>query len=118
MPTDLYSFSLSAPVSQTRQKSTHLDDVQSLVDGGLGIEGETGINLSRHLSWDDLQDLLSEFNQEAIEGCIGLLVDILAVVFAVRNRNVYEPGIFWLLGCGKDEGWVGCSILRLVLANC
>lgn len=100
------------------EMDTHLDDVESLVDGGLGIEGETGIDLSRHLSGDNLEDLLSEFDQEAIEGGVGLLVDGLAVLLAVRNSNVDQRSIFWLLGGGEDEGRVGGSILRLVLANC
>ena len=92
--------------------------MESLVDGGLGIKGEAGVNLSRHLSGDDLQNLLSELDQEAVEGCIGLLVDVLAMILAVGHSNIYEGGVFWLLGSGQDEGWVGRSILRLVLANC
>jgi hypothetical protein len=36
---------------------------------------------------------------------------------AVLNSNVYQLGIFWLLGCREDEGGVGCGILRLVFAD-
>jgi len=39
------------------------------------------------------------------------------VGLAVLNSNVYQLGIFWLLGRGEDEGGVGCGILRLVLAD-
>jgi hypothetical protein len=45
MPTDLYSCLCQLRIS-TYWKLTYLDDVESLVDGGLGIEGEVGINLS------------------------------------------------------------------------
>lgn len=96
----------------------YLDDVQSLVDGTLGIEGESCVDLSGDLARDDVQDLLSEFDQETIECGINLLVDSLAVFLAVRNSNVDQLGIFGLLGCGKDEGRVRGGILGLVFADC
>ena len=36
---------------------------------------------------------------------------------AVLDSNVYQLGIFWLLGCDENEGGVGCGILRLVFAD-
>jgi hypothetical protein len=39
------------------------------------------------------------------------------VGLAVLDSNVYQLGIFWLLGCDENEGGVGCGILRLVFAD-
>jgi hypothetical protein len=39
------------------------------------------------------------------------------VGLAVLNSNVYQFGIFWLLGCGENERGVGGGILGLVFAD-
>jgi len=52
----------------------HLDDVQGLFNRPLGIKREPGIDLSGHLSRDNVQDLLSELDQETVEGGIDLLI--------------------------------------------
>lgn len=59
------------------EKTTHLDNVQGLVNAGLGVERETGIDLGGDLAGNDLQDLLAELNQETVEGSIDLGVDVL-----------------------------------------
>lgn len=100
-----------------KERKTYVNDVKSLVNGTLSIERETGINLSRNLSRDDIQDLLSELDQETIEGGISLLVEVLAVSLAVLDSGVNQLGVFGLLGCGEDEGGVGGGILGLVFAN-
>ena len=53
--------------------------MESLVDRGLGIEGEAGVDLCRDLAGNDLQDLLAELDQETVEGGVDLLVKILAL---------------------------------------
>lgn len=52
-----------------------VDDVQGLVDGGLGVEGEAGVDLGGDLAGDDLQDLLAELDEEVIQGGVDLFVE-------------------------------------------
>lgn len=96
---------------------TYLDDVKGLVDGSLGVERQLGVDLSRDLAGDDLQDLLAELNQETVQGGVDLVGDGLAVLLAVGNSSIDESGILGLLGCGQDQGGVGGGILGLVLAD-
>lgn len=58
---------------------TYLDDVKSLVNRGLGVEGETSIDFGGNLSGDNLKDLLAELNEETVNGSIDLLIDSLAL---------------------------------------
>lgn len=67
------------------RRCTNLNDVKSLVDGSLGVEGEPSINFRGDLSGDDLQDLLSELNQQTVEGEVDLLFDVLAL-YSHRHR--------------------------------
>lgn len=102
--------------SQFRE-NTYLDDVKGLVNRSLSIEGETGINLSRHLSWDNLQDLLSELNKETVKSGIDLVVNGAAVLLSVLDGGIDEGSVLLLLGGSEDERWVGGSVLWLVLGN-
>jgi hypothetical protein len=70
---------LSATVSQRGRAATYIDDVESLVDGLFCIEGESCINLSRHLAGNDLEDLAAERNQKSVECSIDFVVYILAL---------------------------------------
>jgi hypothetical protein len=56
-----------------------LDDVKGLVDGSLGVEGPTSIDLSGDLAGDDLEDLLAELNEKVVEGSVDLLIKSLAL---------------------------------------
>lgn len=96
---------------------TNLDDVQGLVNGGLGVEGQPGIDLSGDLAGDDLEDLLAELDKEAVQSSVDLLVDGLALLLTVGNSSVNEGSVLGLLGSGQDQGWVGGGILGLVLAD-
>lgn len=93
--------------------------MQGLVDTGLGVKGETGVDLSGDLAGDNLQDLLAELDQETVEGSIDLGVDVLARLLrlGVCDSLVDELGVLGLLGCGEDEGRVCGGILRLVLGD-
>lgn len=91
--------------------------MQGLVDRGLGVEGQLGVNLSRDLAGDDLQDLTAELDQQTVEGGIDLLVDGAAALLAVRNSGIDEAGVFRLLGRGQDQGGVGGGVLGLVFAD-
>jgi hypothetical protein len=98
---------------------TNLDNVQSLVDTGLGVEREAGIDLGGHLAGDDFEDLLAELNQESVEGGIDLRVDVLVGLLGlcVCDSNVDELGGFNLLGSGEDDSRVCSGVLRLVLGD-
>jgi hypothetical protein len=98
---------------------THLDDAEGLLDTGLSVEGESGVNLGGDLAGNDLEDLLAELDKESIENSIDLVVNVLAisVLLSVGNSVVNELGIVCLLGGCQDQGRVGGSILRLVLVN-
>lgn len=49
--------------------------MESLLDRGLGVERETGIDLSGDLAGDNLENLLAELHQEVVEGGIDLVID-------------------------------------------
>lgn len=96
---------------------TYIDDAQGLVDRGLSVEREAGVDFGRDLAGDDLQDLLAELHQQVVEGGVDLVLDVLAVLLAVLNSGVDELGVLLLLGRGEDQGGVGGGILGLVLGD-
>lgn len=91
--------------------------MQSLVDRGLGVEGEAGIDLGGHLAGDDLEDLLAELDQETVESRVDLFIEGLALGLAVFDGGVDEGRVLGLLGGGQDQGGIGGGILGLVLAD-
>jgi hypothetical protein len=96
---------------------TYLDDVQSLVNRGLGVEGKPGVNLCGNLAGDDLEDLLAELDEETVEGSIDLLLLGATVLLSIVDGLVDQLGIVGLLGRGQDERRVGGGILGLVLGD-
>lgn len=62
-----------------RSDPAYLDDVKGLVDGSLGVEGETSIDLGGDLAGDDLENLLAELDEKVVEGSVDLLVKSLAL---------------------------------------
>lgn len=92
--------------------------MQGLVDGTLGRERVVGIDLGGDLSWDNLEDLLSELDEEAVESSVNLGVDVRStVLLAVSDGHIHKLGVLRLLGRSEDQGGVGGGILRLVLAD-
>lgn len=118
--------------------------MESLVDGGLLVEGEASINLSGDLSWDDSENLLSELDEESVESSIDLGVNVRSVLLSVavsslssanhpssfilhpsecevavnlRNGGINQVSVLWLLGSSEDERWVGGGILWVVLGD-
>jgi hypothetical protein len=91
--------------------------VKSLLNRSLGIERESGIDLSRNLSWNNLQDFLSELYQKSIKCSINLLVNVAPLVLSICDSGIDEFGIIWLLGCGENKGRVGGRVLGLVFAD-
>lgn len=102
-----------------RNGGTYLDDTESLLDGGLSVERESGIDLGGDLAGNDLEDLLTELDEESVEDSVDLSVNILAigVVLSVLDSVVNKLGILGLLRGCQDQGRVGGGILRLVLVN-
>ena len=96
---------------------TYIDDVESLVDRGLGVERESSIDLGGDLAGDDLQDLGAELNEEVVESRFDLGIEVTTLRLGLSNGVVDQGRILGLLGSGEDEGGVGGGILRLVLAN-
>lgn len=56
-------------------KNKYLDDVQGLVNGGLGVKGEASIDLGGDLSGNDLKNLLAELDEKTVESGIDLFVN-------------------------------------------
>ena len=105
-------------ICQTGNRNgTHVNDVKSLADGLLGVEGVAGIDLSGDLAGDDLKDGLSELDQETVQSMLDLRVDVAALALAVGDGVIDQLGVLGLLGGGEDEGRVGGGILRLVLGD-
>jgi hypothetical protein len=91
--------------------------VQSLINGGLGVERPASINLGGNLSGDNVENLRAELDEQVVEGGVDLSVNITALLLTLLNGSVDQAGIFGLLGSSEDEGGVGGSILGLVLVN-
>jgi hypothetical protein len=66
--------------------SAYINDVESLVDGGLLVEREAGINFGGDLSWDNGENLLSELDEESVKSSIDLGIDIRSVLLSVTVR--------------------------------
>lgn len=95
----------------------YLDDAEGLVDGGLGVEGESGVNLGGDLAGDDGENLTAELDQQAVESVVDLAVEVATLLLAVGDGGIDQLGVLGLLGGGQDERRVGGGILGLVLAN-
>lgn len=91
--------------------------MKGLVNGSLGGERETGIDLSGDLSWDNVQDLLTKLNKELVEGGVNSGVKVLTLLLTVGDSGIDELGVLWLLGGSEDQRWVGGGILWLIFAN-
>lgn len=91
--------------------------MEGLVDRGLGVEGEPGIDLGGDLARDNLENLLAELDQQAVEGGVDLVLNVAALLLGVVDGDVYQLGVLGLLGGGQDEGRVGGGILGLVLGD-
>jgi hypothetical protein len=91
--------------------------VEGLVDGGLGVEGEAGVNLSRDLAGDDGENLTAELDEETVKSVLDLGVNVAALALGVLNSSVDELGVLGLLGGSEDQRGVGGGILGLVLGD-
>ena len=76
--------------------------MQGLVDGGLGVKRQLGVDLGGDTAGDNLQDLAAERNQYAVEGGLDLLVDGTGGLLADGNGFVNQLGVVGLLGGSQD----------------
>lgn len=91
--------------------------MEGLVDGGLGVKGQAGVDLGGDAAGNDLENLLAKLDEEAVEGVVDLLVNGAALFLAVGQSGVNQLGVLGLLGGGEDERRVGGGILGLVLVD-
>lgn len=97
--------------------NTHVNDTEGLVDRGLCVEREAGVNLGGDLAGDNVEDLLAELDEEAVECGVDLVLDVVGVVLAPGNGGINELCVLGLLGSRKNQGGVGGRILGLVLVD-
>ena len=91
--------------------------MQRLINARLLIEAEPRIHLRAHLARHDLEDLAAELHEQVVERGVDLVVNVLAMLLAVRARVVDELSVLGLLGRLEDERRVGRGVLRLVLVD-
>jgi hypothetical protein len=97
--------------------ATHVNDAQGLVNGGLCVEREAGVDFSGDLARDNVQDLLAELDKEVVKCGIDLVVDVVGMLLAPRNGGINELCVLGLLGGRENQGGVGGRILGLVLVD-
>lgn len=94
-----------------------VNELESLLDGGVLVERESGVNLGGDSAGDDLQNLGTELDEELVKSNLNLLLGVRGLALGVGNGLVNELGVLGLLGGGEDERRVGGSILGLVLGD-
>ena len=118
-------------------EGAYVDDVQGFVDGGLGVEGEAGVDFGGDFSGNDFEDLFAELDEEAVERGVDLGVKVFSLAYcqlplcpvrgeasnvymflAIFNSNIHQLGIFCFLRGGEDEGGIRGGILWLVFVDC
>ena len=115
---------------------TYIDNVKSLVDRGLHVEGKASVDLGGDLTRDNLEDLLAKFDEEAVESSIDLAISVFSLVkneypslcgigphciymlLAVLNGDIHQLGIFGFLRSSEDERGISRGILWLVFVDC
>jgi hypothetical protein len=91
-----------------------VNELVRLLDGSGLVERVLGVDLGRDTARDDLEDLLAELDEERVDGKVNLGLDVTRLLLAGGNGGVDQLGVGGELGCGKDEGGVGGSVLGLV----
>jgi hypothetical protein len=81
------------------------------------VKAEPRVDFRRDFAWYNAQDLAPKLHKQVVESGIGLLIEILSMTPAIRHCLIDELGVFGLLGCGENEGRVGCRILWFVFGD-
>lgn len=81
-----------------------LDEVLGLGLGGLLVKREGSVDLGRDTARDDLEDLDTELDEEAVAGKVDLLLLVVAaLLLGVLDSNVNQTSVLLLLDSGEDE---------------
>lgn len=94
-----------------------INEGQSLLDGGVLVERESGVDLGGDSAGDNLENLGTELNEQLVEGNVDLLLLVGGLGLGVSNGLVNELGVLGLLGSSQDQRGVGGGILGLVLGD-
>jgi hypothetical protein len=90
------------------------DDLAGLVEGGLGVKGETSVHFGADAAWDDLEDLLAKVNEDAVDHGIHQSIAGEAAALHVGHAFVDEAAILGLLCSSQNQRGVGGGVLGLV----
>ena len=90
------------------------DQLLGLVDGGLSVVREGGIDFSRDSTGNNLEDFSAELDKESVGGVLDLSLDVTSLLLGVLDGDVNESGVALLFGGGQNQGGVGGGILGLV----
>jgi hypothetical protein len=94
-----------------------INNLKGLLDGGILVKRDAGINLGRDTTGDNLQDLRAKLDKENIQSGFSLLGKRARARLDGSNSVVNKGSVLGLLRGGKDEGGVGGGILGLVLGD-
>ncbi len=109
--------------------------MESLLDGYLGVEGESCVDFGGHFTRDDFQNLFAELDEQTIQCSVYFLVKILALqnrsvgilyivtvgfphmFFAILNCHIHKLGIIFLFRGSQYQRGIGGGILWLVFGD-
>ena len=90
------------------------DDLLGLGDGSLLVVRQSGVDLGRNSTRNDLEDLLAEFDEQSVHGVGDLVIDGTSLLLGPFDGRVDELGVGGLVDGGEDQRGVGGSVLGLV----
>lgn len=94
-----------------------VNELQSLLDGGVLVERESGVDLGGDSTGDNLENLGAELDEQLVQSNVDLLLGVGGLGLGERNGLVNELGVLGLLGSGQDQRGVGGGVLGLVLGD-
>ena len=80
------------------------DDLAGLGLGSLLVEGEAGVDLGGDTARDNLEDLLTEFDEKSVHGVLGLLLELAALGLAKGDSSVDQLLVSGELSSGEADG--------------
>lgn len=94
-----------------------LDNLESLSNGALLVKGESGIDLGRDTSGDNLENLGAKLDKQKVEGLLSLLGSSARGLGGGGHGAVNESSVLGLFRSGENQRRVGGGVLGLVLGN-
>ena len=93
------------------------DQPARLVDRRLSVEGEPGVDLGRDAAGDDLEDLLAEGDEQAIDAGLDLCVVVVAFGLGRADDLLEQPAVSRHLRRLQQERGVRRGVAGLVLGD-